>query len=350
MVAGYHAHGLGGTATFELYVRGLPPTRSFLVAAGLEQALEYLELAPFHAGRDCVPARSSQPSRHLRRVLRFLSRRFPVHRRRVGYSRGHAGVSAGALAARHGAAARGPDRRDGAALHGDVPDRRRQQSRPRRRSGTGPIGDRVRRPPRARRRSRRLRGSGRVHCRLRRDLERRGRPAIRHPALRDDGALMGHRVRVGTRSLRSLHGVVRKKGGAAARHLRHARCRAPHRRRGVSSVGGAPRQRRPGRAVARGPGDTRRRRPRGHTHPRERRARRTAHRRSRGGGRPNRRLRRRRRDQHWRRCPVAWRRLQAGRDRARGSAHRRRQVERGQADVAGTETGVATHRRRRRPR
>jgi nicotinate phosphoribosyltransferase len=43
MVAGYDAHGLGGTASFELYVRGLPATRAFLVAAGLEQALDYLE-------------------------------------------------------------------------------------------------------------------------------------------------------------------------------------------------------------------------------------------------------------------------------------------------------------------
>jgi nicotinate phosphoribosyltransferase len=43
MMAGYHAAGLTGCATFELYVRALPPNRAFLVAAGLEQALEYLE-------------------------------------------------------------------------------------------------------------------------------------------------------------------------------------------------------------------------------------------------------------------------------------------------------------------
>lgn len=47
MIAGYHAHGLAGTATFELYVRGLPSTRSFLVAAGLDQALDYLERLRF---------------------------------------------------------------------------------------------------------------------------------------------------------------------------------------------------------------------------------------------------------------------------------------------------------------
>jgi nicotinate phosphoribosyltransferase len=47
MAAGYHAHDVGGTATFELYVRGLPSTRSFLVAAGLDQALAYLETLHF---------------------------------------------------------------------------------------------------------------------------------------------------------------------------------------------------------------------------------------------------------------------------------------------------------------
>ena len=43
MMAGYHAAGLLVPATFELYVRELPPHRSFLIAAGLEQALDYLE-------------------------------------------------------------------------------------------------------------------------------------------------------------------------------------------------------------------------------------------------------------------------------------------------------------------
>jgi nicotinate phosphoribosyltransferase len=43
MLAGYHAAGLMPEATFELYVRELPPNRNFLVSAGLEQALHYLE-------------------------------------------------------------------------------------------------------------------------------------------------------------------------------------------------------------------------------------------------------------------------------------------------------------------
>jgi nicotinate phosphoribosyltransferase len=43
MTAGYHAAGVMAPATFELYVRELPVNRSFLIAAGLEQVLEYLE-------------------------------------------------------------------------------------------------------------------------------------------------------------------------------------------------------------------------------------------------------------------------------------------------------------------
>ena len=47
MMAGYHAAGLTPVATFELYVRELPPNRAFLVAAGLEQALDFLENVRF---------------------------------------------------------------------------------------------------------------------------------------------------------------------------------------------------------------------------------------------------------------------------------------------------------------
>ncbi len=43
MAAGYHAAGNDAQASFELFVRELPTGRSFLVAAGLEQAVGYLE-------------------------------------------------------------------------------------------------------------------------------------------------------------------------------------------------------------------------------------------------------------------------------------------------------------------
>ena len=47
MAAAYHHHGISQTATFELFVRGLPPERSFLIAAGIESALDYLETLRF---------------------------------------------------------------------------------------------------------------------------------------------------------------------------------------------------------------------------------------------------------------------------------------------------------------
>jgi nicotinate phosphoribosyltransferase len=43
MAAGYLQNGFDARATFELFVRHLPPERNFLVAAGLEQALDFLE-------------------------------------------------------------------------------------------------------------------------------------------------------------------------------------------------------------------------------------------------------------------------------------------------------------------
>ncbi|HEY3157948.1 MAG TPA: nicotinate phosphoribosyltransferase [Vicinamibacterales bacterium] len=47
MIGGYYAAGLSGRATFDLFVRQLPPTRTYLVAAGLEQALDFLESLRF---------------------------------------------------------------------------------------------------------------------------------------------------------------------------------------------------------------------------------------------------------------------------------------------------------------
>jgi nicotinate phosphoribosyltransferase len=43
MLYGYFRHGMDAPAVFELFVRKLPPERNFLVAAGLEQLVEFLE-------------------------------------------------------------------------------------------------------------------------------------------------------------------------------------------------------------------------------------------------------------------------------------------------------------------
>jgi nicotinate phosphoribosyltransferase len=47
MAQAYFEEGLNGIAAFDLYVRRLPPTRSFLLACGLDDALEFLERLTF---------------------------------------------------------------------------------------------------------------------------------------------------------------------------------------------------------------------------------------------------------------------------------------------------------------
>ena len=49
MLQAYRDHGMEATAVFELFVRRLPPTRGFLVAAGLEAVVEFLEALRFEA-------------------------------------------------------------------------------------------------------------------------------------------------------------------------------------------------------------------------------------------------------------------------------------------------------------
>ncbi len=49
MAAGYLQTRFDARATFELFIRNIPPQRNYLVAAGLEQALEYLENVNFSA-------------------------------------------------------------------------------------------------------------------------------------------------------------------------------------------------------------------------------------------------------------------------------------------------------------
>ena len=50
MAAAYHANGRSERASFELFTRKLPEGRSYLIVAGLEQALDYLRGLSFSAG------------------------------------------------------------------------------------------------------------------------------------------------------------------------------------------------------------------------------------------------------------------------------------------------------------
>jgi len=47
MMAAYLEYGLTESAVFELFVRKLPTSREFLIAAGVEQALQFLETVSF---------------------------------------------------------------------------------------------------------------------------------------------------------------------------------------------------------------------------------------------------------------------------------------------------------------
>jgi nicotinate phosphoribosyltransferase len=48
MAASYHARGMNHPATFDLFVRKLPPQRKFLIACGISDALDYLERLHFN--------------------------------------------------------------------------------------------------------------------------------------------------------------------------------------------------------------------------------------------------------------------------------------------------------------
>src|SRR5256714_5486334 len=50
MAASYHAEAMFGASTFELFFRELPPVRNYLVACGLEEALDYLANLRFTKG------------------------------------------------------------------------------------------------------------------------------------------------------------------------------------------------------------------------------------------------------------------------------------------------------------
>ena len=72
MLEAYLAGGLEETAVFEFYVRRLPARRGFLLAAGLEQALDFLETARFSAAElDWLSASGRFTPRLLDRLAAF---------------------------------------------------------------------------------------------------------------------------------------------------------------------------------------------------------------------------------------------------------------------------------------
>ncbi|HEY3135069.1 MAG TPA: nicotinate phosphoribosyltransferase [Blastocatellia bacterium] len=68
MAAAYFENGIQGRAIFELFVRSLPDHRSFLIAAGLEQALEYLSEMRF-SGDQIAYLREHPAFKHVSRAF-----------------------------------------------------------------------------------------------------------------------------------------------------------------------------------------------------------------------------------------------------------------------------------------
>jgi nicotinate phosphoribosyltransferase len=75
MAAGYLQTRFEGCATFELFVRHLPPHRNYLVAAGLEQALEFLENVHF-TEEEIEYLRQHRVFRHIRKEFFTYLKKF----------------------------------------------------------------------------------------------------------------------------------------------------------------------------------------------------------------------------------------------------------------------------------
>jgi len=79
MIQAYLDHGKTKTAVFEFFVRNLPARRGFLVAAGLEQALDFLEGLHFSAEEIEWLARSGRFGKGLLEHLAALRFTGDVH-------------------------------------------------------------------------------------------------------------------------------------------------------------------------------------------------------------------------------------------------------------------------------
>jgi len=82
MVASYLRRGMVGAATFSLFVRRLPATRGFIVAAGVESCLDFLERLRFEEEDLSLPPRSRGLRTRRYRCVQTVS----FHRRCLGHT------------------------------------------------------------------------------------------------------------------------------------------------------------------------------------------------------------------------------------------------------------------------
>jgi nicotinate phosphoribosyltransferase len=85
MAHAYFELGMRDTAVFELFVRRLPGTRRYLVAAGLEQAVEYLENLRFtDSDMEFLAEMGIFPTRRVRQAALLRRRARDAFRSRPG--------------------------------------------------------------------------------------------------------------------------------------------------------------------------------------------------------------------------------------------------------------------------
>ena len=150
MVQAYLDRGEDKEAVFEFFVRRLPARRGFLLAAGLADALDYLETLRFSAAEiDWLKS----TGRFRDNLLDYLGR-LPLHRRRACDPGRQRLLCQRAADAHHRAAAAGAAGRNAADQHSAFPDADRVEGRAHGAGGAGQDPGRFRPAHRARRRGR----------------------------------------------------------------------------------------------------------------------------------------------------------------------------------------------------
>ncbi len=191
MIQAYLDHGDTETAVFEFFARTLPARRGFLLAAGLEQALDFLENLRFSADEIAWLKSTGRFKQNLLDYLGAFSlqRRRPRHARRHGVLRQRADPARDRAVAASAIRRIAPDQYSALSVAG----RRQGGAHAARRAGQG--AGRFRAAARARRRGRTDGGAGELHRRLCRHRHGAGRRNVRHPALRHHGAFLHRGVR-----------------------------------------------------------------------------------------------------------------------------------------------------------
>src|SRR3954447_22579473 len=248
MAAGYWSAGMMEEATFELFVRRLPSSRGYLLVAGLEQALDYLEAVSFAAEDRAWLKGQPQFSRIDARFFDDYLGRFRFTGDVWAVPEGTA-IFANEPIVRVTAPLPEAQIVETALLASVLfpTSVATKAARLLTAAGGRPVVDfGVRRAhglAAARPVGRSRRGTGRLRGRLCGNVVRRGVAALRHPGVGDDGPFVGAVVCGRDRGVPHVRADVRPRLRLPARHLRHARRRDASDRRASRSGDGAPRQR-----------------------------------------------------------------------------------------------------------